>query len=246
MYKDACYNDSMGAIDDNSNGYPYRDPPDPEYDSLRDEPWIPPPDSPAQKWLACMWARACLFLAPLLRRWFPQRWRHLALYHLHTLAIIGDAYLTSRYLENGAEPDGRYVFFGFDPGAMPLHSVAASSGSVRIAEMLLLAGADVNGCDYNGETALMWAAMAGHTDLVAFLLDSGARINDMDKLPGYTALIQAAIGGHLPVVKLLVARGADTEYRVRNRLNAAGWARLTGGRAREECADYLESLPDTV
>jgi ankyrin repeat protein len=186
----------------------------------------------------------CLVLAPLLRRWFPQRWRRLAPFHLHNLAYIGDTALTARYLERGADPNGPNAVIDFGLGTPPL-VWAADQGSVRVAELLLRAGADVNGSDNHGRTALMEAAEFGQTDLVAFLLDNAARINDRDTLQGHTALFTAAEGGHLSLVKLLVGRGADTAYRVRHRLTAADWARRLGGRARRECADYLDGLTQT-
>ncbi len=46
---------------------------------------------------------------------------------------------------------------------------------------MLGAGADPNGADNNGRTALMAAAGAGHLDAVFALLDAGADLTTRDK-----------------------------------------------------------------
>ena len=53
----------------------------------------------------------------------------------------------------------------------------------------------------------MIAALAGHSDFVALLLDRGADINIRNK-GGLTALHAAAYGGHVDVVELLIERDA--------------------------------------
>lgn len=60
----------------------------------------------------------------------------------------------------------------------------------------------------NGQTVLMGAAAAGHTNVVKILLDKGADINIKDKY-GHTAIIIAAKKGHTDIVKLLLDNGAD-------------------------------------
>ena len=62
-----------------------------------------------------------------------------------------------------------------------------------------------------GTTALMRASEHGRLDVVAFLLDRGARINVRDHRDGYTALMWAAAGGHLDVVSLLLAHEGSSE-----------------------------------
>jgi ankyrin repeat protein len=61
----------------------------------------------------------------------------------------------------------------------------------------------------------MWAAgpdekvrEARAIEVVAYLLDAGARIDDRDAR-GRTALMIAAEGGHAEIANLLLARGAD-------------------------------------
>ena len=62
---------------------------------------------------------------------------------------------------------------------------------------------------------MIMAAGAGRADVVAMLLDRGARIDEI--VPDdENALITASGRGHLDVVELLVTRGAD--------VNARAWA----------------------
>jgi ankyrin repeat protein len=61
--------------------------------------------------------------------------------------------------------------------------------------------------------ALIMAAREGHADIVTFLLDRGANIDQI--VPGdENALIGASAEGHLNVVRLLVSRNADVNARV--------------------------------
>jgi ankyrin repeat protein len=60
---------------------------------------------------------------------------------------------------------------------------------------------------------LIAAAARGRADVVTFLLDRGANIDQM--VPGdENPLINASANGHLDVVRLLVSRRADVNARV--------------------------------
>ena len=65
---------------------------------------------------------------------------------------------------------------------------AARTGHVPTAVKLLLeAGADVNAHrPYQDETALMWAAAEGHTDVVTALLKAGADANRKTRITTIT------------------------------------------------------------
>lgn len=63
---------------------------------------------------------------------------------------------------------------------------------------------------------LAWAALGGHADVAALLLDRGAAIDGSGADPAQVAgtpLYWAARGGHLDVVRLLLDRGADPNAR---------------------------------
>jgi len=60
------------------------------------------------------------------------------------------------------------------------------------------------------DRALLMAAEAGRTNLVAFALDNGADIEARDRRPRRSTVLSLAVErGHYPVVRLLLARGAD-------------------------------------
>ncbi len=68
--------------------------------------------------------------------------------------------------------------------------------------------------------AIMRAALAGQTDAVVTLLNSGNDVNARDS-DGRTPLMEAAFGGHLDVVEALLERGADV-----NAKDKDGWTAL--------------------
>jgi ankyrin repeat protein len=84
----------------------------------------------------------------------------------------------------------------------------AAQGDRTVVDLLLAAGASVNGADARSRsTALHNASAQGHLELVASLLERGGAVDARD-WHGNTPLIEAAYAGHLAVVKLLLARGA--------------------------------------
>ena len=72
---------------------------------------------------------------------------------------------------------------------------------------MLERGAEVN-YQVDAGTALIFAAMFGHSDAVKLLLQAGADINIQEKA-GFTALMFAAGGGHEAVVELLLEAGVQ-------------------------------------
>ena len=87
--------------------------------------------------------------------------------------------------------------------------MAAQSGSVESARLLLAAGARANDSAADGSSALIVATMSGHPELSAALLEAGADPNAAGA--GYTALHAAALRGDLATVKALLERGANPE-----------------------------------
>jgi ankyrin repeat protein len=86
---------------------------------------------------------------------------------------------------------------------------AARSGSLRSAQLLLSAGADVNGLSAFGTSPTIMAVHGGNTELLQFLLQSGANINDSSS--GHTALHAAILRGSYEAVEILLNHGADIE-----------------------------------
>lgn len=63
----------------------------------------------------------------------------------------------------------------------------------------------------NGWTALMYASVHGHIDIVKVLVDNGAKMNLQDRISGNTALIWATREGRIGVAKYLIDKGANME-----------------------------------
>ena len=95
----------------------------------------------------------------------------------------------------------------------------------QASKILLDAGADPNGRDRSGGTALMHASGQGYDEEVKLLLEYHADLNLKDSR-GRTALMYAAEGQYVDAIPLLLARGADPRWR-----NVDGQSR---SRSREE------------
>jgi len=88
-------------------------------------------------------------------------------------------------------------------GDTPL-TVAAAKGHIRIVEMLLARGAEIN--PDGGQTPLMLAAKYGHVNVVRALLDAGVRT---DEEYAHSAVLASCENGHLDVLHLLIERDVD-------------------------------------
>ncbi|KAJ5928367.1 hypothetical protein N7466_007323 [Penicillium verhagenii] len=96
------------------------------------------------------------------------------------------------------------------------------SGKLRdylaVVKLLIDRGADPrkSHCDHNGlpeDSPLYCAAWAGATDIVEFLIDAGAEVDDLSTKRDRTALHAAVRNGHLDVVERLLAHGANVNAR---------------------------------
>jgi hypothetical protein len=86
----------------------------------------------------------------------------------------------------------------------------------RIAD-LVEAGVDLDASFEDGEgyTAVHFAAWDGKDEILAFLLEAGAKADVVGE-DGYTPLFLAAASGHLDCVELLVENGADVNRRLKD------------------------------
>jgi hypothetical protein len=124
-------------------------------------------------------------------------------------------------------------------------SHACASGFIPILELLGdVEDVDPNLADNDGNTPLIFAAQAGHDDVVNFLLRHfrHVRIDQCNKL-GFTALMKAAIQGRTRCAKLLLFAGADPSRRDFGRgLCAEEWARFCGcHNSADAIAKYIRS-----
>ncbi|XP_029950286.1 cyclin-dependent kinase 4 inhibitor B [Salarias fasciatus] len=115
---------------------------------------------------------------------------------------------------------------------------AAAKGNAADVEDLLLAGAEVNGANRFGRTALQ-VMMMGSTPVAQVLLKHGADPNVADRSTGATPLHDAARTGFLDTVRLLVHFGADP--RARDHANDVP-ADLAAQHGHEDVASFLQTL----
>jgi ankyrin repeat protein len=106
------------------------------------------------------------------------------------------------------------IFFTSHVGAMndatqALIKVLESDQQTSDFEKLIDAeGVDVNATDNEGDTALMWASLYGHVDIVKKLLEKKVNVNKVNN-KGDTALIVASMSGYADIVKLLLDAGVE-------------------------------------
>jgi ankyrin repeat protein len=119
---------------------------------------------------------------------------------------------------------------------------AARTGDVEAIDRLIAAGADVNARDRYGQTALMLAAVRGHTAVVERLVAGGADLNHTAKYR-LSALMLAAINAHTAVARALVAAGADTTLQGSGAPGFAGKtaADLARGRGDVDLANVIDA-----
>jgi uncharacterized protein len=115
---------------------------------------------------------------------------------------------------------------------------AAARARLDIVKRLLGRNIDVNARYPHDLTLLMWAAGADENVaeaeailVVAYLLDTGAHIDDRDAR-GRTALMIAAEGGRANIAALLLARGADPSLKDKAGKRAADLTTLSSLRER--------------
>ena len=86
---------------------------------------------------------------------------------------------------------------------------AAQRGDVEEVRALLQRGADANGAQPDGLTALHWAAMNNDLEIIELVLYAGAAVRPLTRLGGYTPLHLAARNGNAEAVSRLLEAGAN-------------------------------------
>ena len=105
--------------------------------------------------------------------------------------------------------------------------LAAVSGDVRIAELLLKHRADVDARDLYGGSALHTASHLDNQAVVEVLLDHKADVNAYDN-EGWTPLHLAAEAGHSSMVKYLISRHANVNAQSKYGRTPLHWACTAG------------------
>src|SRR5205814_8712767 len=82
-------------------------------------------------------------------------------------------------------------------------------------------GGSVNAKGRGGFSALLAAARNGHLEVVKYLVEHGANIDERNNARDKTPLLAAAFDGHYDIVKYLVEHGANVNVQAVN-----GWTPL--------------------
>jgi ankyrin repeat protein len=98
------------------------------------------------------------------------------------------------------------------PSSSPVAD-AAMRGNRDGVRTLLQQGADVNGAQGDGMSALHWAADRGDAELTAMLVYAGANTGAVTRIGAYTPLHLAARSGNLEAVRSLLTAGAEVDAR---------------------------------
>ncbi|MEY3202137.1 MAG: hypothetical protein RIR70_1687 [Pseudomonadota bacterium] len=113
----------------------------------------------------------------------------------------GDASQILELLERGAWLDT----VDQDGNTLLMQAIAANENG--LADILIGAGAKLDGRNRHGDSALQIAALNGNRAMAKRLLETGAHTEQ----PGWTALHYAAFSGHADIVADLIAHTADVD-----------------------------------
>lgn len=128
----------------------------------------------------------------------------------------GNAAITLQLLDaNKVEITGRGEY-GETVLLSYLHEMGPDKINAEVVQHLVLEKkADVNICDDDGMTALMYCAQKGHANLCKLLVEESADMYAKNHGGGHNALILAAGFGHLPVIRVLL-EDAKMDVNVQN------------------------------
>jgi uncharacterized protein len=154
--------------------------------------------------------------------------------NLQDAAAVGRLNRVKEIVEENPALAHSYSTDGF-----PVVALASVFGHFEAARYLVQQGADINAAATNGTgyNALTGAVASGHTELVKWLLESGANAN-YKYGPGYTPLLTAAANGHLEIVELLLAHGADPAAKTNDRKSPLN---LAEERKHQDVVEFLKS-----
>lgn len=130
---------------------------------------------------------------------------------------LDDERTVSALLQRGFDPNSRD-----ERGQTPLY-LSLRESAFRVTQRLLdQPQTRIDLPNAANETALMMAALRGHVDWAARLLDKGARIEGLTERdqPGWTPLHYAAASPSTATVELLLSRGAKLDALSPNRTTA--------------------------
>ncbi|GFR60265.1 ankyrin-1 [Elysia marginata] len=104
---------------------------------------------------------------------------------------------------------------------------AAEKGSLKLLQLYLSHGAEVNRVSHSGTTALHYAAKHGWTECCELLLQHGAEIDAQD-IRRFTPLMMASLEGQAGVLKIMLAARCNVNMAAYNRRTALHYASERG------------------
>ena len=93
---------------------------------------------------------------------------------------------------------------------------ASGNGHLKLVELLLSKGAEIDEEDKNHCTPLLLAAENGHNDVSMHLINHGANVGKIGVFWRSTLLSYASENGHLRVVELLLSKGVESDVEDKN------------------------------
>lgn len=124
-----------------------------------------------------------------------------------------------------------------DASGTPLLVTAAELGLLDMVKVLLSKGANIDGMNPTGHTALNRAVYFKNFEVVDYLLNQGADVNKTDEKYILTPLIAAAIKNNVTAGKELIASGADINIADKiNNFSPLIWAVVYGNQ------DFIKML----
>ena len=120
-------------------------------------------------------------------------------------------------------------------------ALAASKGHLRVVKMLVKRGADLHSRSYIDDyedLPIHFASLAGHSDVVEYLVQTDRGQLTVRNRDGDTPLHRAVVGGHVNTVRTLLDLGSNIEAR-----NSDGWTPLCHAAA-EGNLDIVRMLYD--
>ncbi|KAL8670936.1 MAG: hypothetical protein Q9168_004551 [Polycauliona sp. 1 TL-2023] len=146
-------------------------------------------------------------------------------------------FLVSRGADIEARSDERKDSDDIDRGRVPLHT-AVQAGKLTMVMCLLSLHANIEARCKDLRTPLMWAASKGNTDIVRYLLDGGAGVDQSDN-NGKRALHFAALAQRPANLRILVRFTLDIMARDSKDRTALHSAIQDPGSEMIECIDIL-------
>lgn len=129
---------------------------------------------------------------------------------VHARSEVREHYTKAEKEQDSSDDYKRWLEFGGNNALM----FAARAGSLRSAQYLVAAGAEVNSHNAFGTSPLIMAVHGGNLELINFLISEGADIDDEQS--GHTALHAAVLRGNVEAVRTLIDAGANLESTVKD------------------------------